>query len=390
MNVLFITDPGVVGGATRSLVDVVTSLAKQGIKPIVCTSDDNELNAELSDLGIENFASHHRSVMDVPPKSWWKRSIKFAIKKIDYFLSIPCVMRRIEKYIDFSEIDIIHTNSARNDIGCILAKKYKIPHIVHIREFGQEDFGCVCYRNNFYGFINKYTNKFIAISNAVRDSWIKKGLAENKIKVIYNGIDNDDISTTSIETMLSNVDLHGIIAGGICEAKGQLECVEAINLLSDDIKEHIYVDFVGWNDPEYLLNIQERISEYGLDNNIKILPAKKTVHPILGKYQFALMCSKSEGFGRVTAEYMFAGLGVIASNTGANPELISDSENGLIYSLGNYQELADKIETFYKDRKLLVRCGNKAKIDADSKYKITHNVREILELYKELSTLEMS
>ena len=38
MKILFITDPGIVGGATRSLVDVVTSLKNIGYTPIVCTS----------------------------------------------------------------------------------------------------------------------------------------------------------------------------------------------------------------------------------------------------------------------------------------------------------------------------------------------------------------
>ena len=38
---------------------------------------------------------------------------------------------------------------------------------------------------------------------------------------------------------------------------------------------------------------------------------------------------KRQGFGRVTVEYMCAGLAVIASDCGANPELIQHDVTGI-------------------------------------------------------------
>ena len=93
--------------------------------------------------------------------------MKYPYECLKYYLSIPKAIKNIKKIIDIKSIDIIHTNSARNDIGCILNRMYNVPHIMHIREFGYEDFDCCTYRYNYNKYISKYTNRFLAISKAV-------------------------------------------------------------------------------------------------------------------------------------------------------------------------------------------------------------------------------
>ena len=48
--------------------------------------------------------------------------------------------------------------------------------------------GCVLLKRNYYEFLNKYSKQFIAISSAVKSSWVKKGIDDRKINVIYNEI----------------------------------------------------------------------------------------------------------------------------------------------------------------------------------------------------------
>lgn len=384
MKVLFITDPSTVGGATRSLVDVTSKLKENNVDCAVCTGISNDLNEELSLLGIENYAIGHKAAMVVLPKARWKKPIKFFLDYVTYHISTYFAINKIKKLIDLSSVDIIHTNSARNDIGCYISKKYNIPHIVHLREFGQEDFGCVLLKHNYYGFLNRYSRQFIAISNAVKSSWIRKGVDARKINVIYNGVSYEDISASNHNVMMESLELHCIIAGGICEAKGQLECVEAIHLLPDQISKNVFLDIVGWGDADYIAKIKAKISEYQLEDNIRFLGEKQSIHPILCNYQVGLICSKSEGFGRVTAEYMFAGLGVIASNAGANPEIIHNGVNGLLYTLFSAEDLSRKIQNFYLNRKFLVKCGKQAMVDAKSRYTIDSNVGEILECYNKI------
>lgn len=388
MKVLYITDPGIEGGATRSLVDVVSSMKKRGVECIVCTSSNNALNEELEALGIESFYSKHRAAMDLPAHYKWKRFPKKLIKGFDYYVSIPAVMKRIEKAVDLKTIDIIHTNSARNDIGCLLAKKYHIPHVMHIREFGQEDFGCICYRRNYYKFISRYTTRFIAISQAVKKAWVKKGVEEKKVSVIYNGVDNTKIEPANTEAMRNKTKLKIVIVGGVCEAKGQIQAVEALGILKDNIQ--LDLDIIGWGDPAYIKKITRRAEELGCKKHVHLLGAKPNIYSLLKDYDIALMCSKSEGFGRVTAEYMHAKLGIIASDTGANPELIENEKNGLLYHYGDCEELANKIIEFYQDRELLIACAENAQARARILYTKERNADLVYNVYTEISEKRMN
>jgi L-malate glycosyltransferase len=56
-----------------------------------------------------------------------------------------------------------------------------------------------------------------------------------------------------------------------------------------------------------------------------------------------LICSCSEGFGRVSLEALKLGVLVIAANTGGTPEIVINGMNGLLYESENIHDLSNKI-----------------------------------------------
>ncbi len=379
MKILFISDPGTIGGAAKALLELTITLKKMGIEPIVCTSVLDGLNNELDRRNIKNFACGHESAMNPKSPYKWKRPLKYPYECGKYYLSLPNAIKKIERQIELDDISIIHTNSARNDIGCILNKKYNIPHIIHIREFGQEDFDCRIFRPNYYSFISTYSTKLVAISNAVGNSWIKKGIDPTKTMVIYDGV---DIESIKVKKVYNNSDkpLKMIIAGGVCEPKGQHIVIEAIGLLNKNILSDTYLDVAGWPDPRYEDKLKKRITELQIQQQVRFLGTRNDLYDIYQSYDIGLTCSKSEGFGRVTAEYLYAGLAVIGANTGATPELIRENETGLIFDYPNPKSLADCIEKLYYDRELIEKIGEEAHLDAE-RFSAKRNASEILNLY---------
>ena len=55
------------------------------------------------------------------------------------------------------------------------------------------------------------------------------------------------------------------------------------------------------------------------------------VTPYFKKASGFLMCSESEGMGRVTVEAMFHGCPVMARRTGGSQEIVDDGKNGLLF-----------------------------------------------------------
>ena len=71
-------------------------------------------------------------------------------------------------------------------------------------------------------------------------------------------------------------------------------------------------------------------------------------------------------------------------NTSANPEIIHDEENGLLYKVGNPQELANRITRLVRDRECMKRLSDKAYEDAMRLYVSTINSDKIFALYQEV------
>lgn len=382
MRVLYIRGSGIDGGEKVAFLNLISCMRRRGVTPIVMTEVYNEINDLLTKEGVSNYALGYKSAMAPLPRGFLG-PLKYVKRLTRFYLCDYRALYKIPHDLDIEDVDIIHTNSARHDFGCLLSKHFKIPHIIHLREFGDKDFGCYPYRRNYVSFLNRYTTKFISVSDAVGRHWASKGLNSNIINTIYDGVNNEDIISSSDSCKLQDI-LHMVIVGGVIRSKGQHIAVEAISCLPIEIRDKVRLDIVGWYDEKYLNEIKEFARNNKIANQIVFLGKRNDIHQILKNYQVGLMCSKSEGFGLVTAEYMHAQLGVIASSSGASVEIVENGMNGLLYSEGNAEELANCITKYYNDRDMLIKHSHEAKKKAVRLYTINKNSDSIFSLYKDL------
>lgn len=383
MTVLFILDYGTVGGATKAFEWMIRQLRPKGITIIVVTGKYNDFNESLKKDGFKSIpAGHYTAIEYINFKNWhWPYSL---VKRVlRYHVCEYFAIKKLERELDFSKIDIIHTNSARNTLGCRLSKKYGIPHIVQIREFGDKDFDCIRLTPNYLSILNKYTTQFLSVSKAVMDSWNTKGINKEKNRVLYDGIAYDDV-TISPDNEKKNKILRMVINGGVYPTKGQHLIIEAMCMLDKDIRDNLYLDVVGWYSSQYVSMMKGRASENGFVDHIRFMGSRDDVHERMRLYQIGFTCSKSEGFGLVTAEYMHGQLGVIASDSGANPELIEDNVTGLLFKSGDAKSLADCLTRLYNNRDLLIRLSHAAKEKARREYTQQKNAEAIYNVYQEI------
>jgi glycosyltransferase involved in cell wall biosynthesis len=130
-----------------------------------------------------------------------------------------------------------------------------------------------------------------------------------------------------------------VFAGIISETKGQFQLIEAMKIMPEELRKYIRVDFYGGGRKAYIDHLKRYVEKHGLSECISFKGYSSDLPKILPDYDIGVVASRSEAFGRVTAEYMAAGLLVIASDTGANPEIVTHWKDGLIYEYGNTTEL---------------------------------------------------
>lgn len=380
MRVLYFMNHADEGGAALALYDLIENLKyHKDIVPIIITGKKNKLNKMLDDIGIENYYAPFKNFISSYKKP---KQIFRILLLIRYIFCKPLACYLIEKKINFNDIDLIHTNLDRIDIGAYFSKKYSIPHIWHIREHLDDDFEVVSIFKNYIEHMEKYNSTYIAISNSVREKWISRGLPRKKIKLIYDGVKPNNLIKIS-HNYKDNMRI--VFLGGYYKNKGQEFFIEALNKLPDKIRNDIQVDFYGNGNKSYVEYLENKVKKYNL-TNLNLYGYDSNIYDKLDEYNVGINCSKAEGFGRITVEYMLSGVCPLVSNTGANCELVEHESTGYIYKYNDLDDLVDKIVTINNSIKSgkIYDINSNARKKAITEYTIEQHCRRTVKLYKKL------
>ena len=372
-------------GAQILATEIVSLMQRRHeVEYCVVTAKEGRTNRKCSELGIENYTSCYKYSTYYPLQNPCLNVIKRTVKRIMIDFSDKKAIYKIEKEIDVSSFDIIHTNINRDMIGGYFSRKYDIPHVWHLQEMYDSHFGLKTVRKKQLEWMNNNCDQYIAISNTVANDWITHGLMPSKMNTIYNGIQLDNYKQRQISAKDSQA-IRFVMAGVVCKEKGQEQLIDAIASLPMSIQHRIEIDFYGGGKEEYLNYLIEKVSKYKLDKQISFMGYRDNISEVLYKYDVGVNCSKWEGFGLSTVEFMASRLCVLVSNCGANTELIHDQQNGLVFEYGCPKSLADCIEELYLDPEKRNRLMRNA-YNSSLKYSISECVDGIYQVYERLNS----
>lgn len=383
MKILFVACEDKIGGAHNSLLGILEHMKNcEDIQCAVISPYYTKVNEYCEREQIENYVIPYKGFLHTKPNGKFRSGLKYIIRYLQYHLNNKFAIRKINRIIDFNSITLIHTNNSRIDIGMNLALQHGIPHVWHIREFGEKDFGVYSLKKNYISYMNKPNNYFLAVSNAVKQFWVKKGIEEDKIYVIYNGIRTNKYLAKRAQ-ILNNDIIKIIFSAVLTETKGLEELIEALNILNRK-KTNWKLDIFGDGDRTYIRKAKRRVRKYNLEQKIHFQGYTKILTEIMKNYDIGVVCSKSEGFGRITVEYMVAGVVIVATNSGANVELIRDGENGFLYNQGSAVSLANTLQKLFDNIDGLSKIRKAAHKEALDKYDYKINAYKVELFYRYL------
>lgn len=382
MKVLFIAGADQQYGTFQMSKLLLENVKKENsnIKFIVITQKYGPLNEWCKGEDIENYIFPYRYCVYHPSGKYIKDKAKLIAKQVLVTIFNRIALWKLGRANIMSDVNIIHTNNNRDLFGMLISRKYDLPNVTYLREFSKAHFNLQPLYRKQVDIMNRYSINFIAISDAVKKDWIEYGISGNKVKVIYDGV--DVIKYTDQKRVRNSFEpLRIVMAGAIYEGKGQKELVEAVApLIAAGLD--IYIDFYGKAASEkYYQEIVEFIKGHKLEMAIRFMGYKEDFKNVLGNYDIGVVCSKAEGFGLVTVEYMLTGLTVIASDTGANPEILEFGKYGYLYPYGEVEELRKLINTVYQNGDRSNQFTQSMIDFSKSKYSINTTVKEVSTLY---------
>lgn len=353
LTILFITHYPGMYGANQSMCRLIVELRKDyNVNPIVLIPSKGEIGGFLDEHEIKYFVSHYY---------WWVNADKGIFQYLLNWRKQIINLTRVKglvKLVKKENIDLIYSNSITINIGSLISHKLKRPHIWHLRE------SLVSYKFKLSvgivlskSFLRNAADKYLLISNYLIDAY-SKILPGERIVLVYNGIDFSRVK--GVESKPADC-VNLCMMGVICEQKNNMDAIKALNILVNNYHyTHIRLHLIGGSKTDYLDLLNSFITQHNLSEFVIFHGHTKNIDTILKDMHIGLMCSRDEAFGRVTVEYMMHSMPVIASNSGANTEIVKENINGTIYTIYNSGELAEKISNYITQQDILKIQGEKA------------------------------
>ncbi len=298
-------------------------------------------------------------------------------KNIKIFFNVPSLIRSINPLKDllcFLKLvslikkikpKVVHTHSSKAGIiGRFAAFFCKIPVVIHTYHgFGFNDFQSF-FVKKIYILLEKLSSlkatKLVFVSNVNLKKAHKEKIGNTKqYEIIRCGIDLKKYRNTMINVfekkqtlgIPTNLKTIGMIA---CfkPQKAPLDFIEIANKLLAKRKD---LFFVMLGDGILHQEIETKIQEYGINNNVKLLGWRDDVNEVLQTFDVFALTSLWEGLPMAVLEAMATGIPVVATRIDGTQEVIHDNENGFLINCHDVENFAKKIEILLENEDLKIK-----------------------------------
>jgi glycosyltransferase involved in cell wall biosynthesis len=383
MRILYISNSTSGGGAPASLFNLIEGVRKGNQVAVVMPHAHGALYEKLQDKGVTLYAEMPYA-LDIRPRSL--NPFRLIHKYAMLWRNRHQVSRYIGRIIDEFKPDIIHTNVGPLAIGFKEASRRGIPHVWHMREYQDKDFGMTFFpsKKAFMRLIHSKGNYCIAITRDIFRHW---ELDPKKDIVVYNAIIKG--SRPSLNDCAPDGGKYFLYAGRIEKPKALMTLLKAFRKYRKNGGENsLLVAGRPCGLYSVLCKAYTRLS--GLTPSVDFLGQRNDVAELMAQAEAFIMSSHSEGFGLTTAEAMLNGCVVIGRNTAGTKEQfdrgeeITGSEIGLRFE--NVDQLASQLE-YVSDKansSHLQQIRENAERVVSTEYTAERYVSDILKFYQSI------
>ncbi len=378
--------PPVGGGGGRVAKDIAAGLVKLGHQVRVISTHMQ---------GLPNQENIEGVIVDRLPTI---RKTAYRAEFFDMAHFNLSAIQRGRKIIQEWKPDVIHAHFAvpAGAVALILSKLSGIPYVLtaHLGDVP----GAVPEKTDkwfrwIYPFtppIWKNANRVVAVSEFTK----QMALAHYSIAidVIPNGVELTSLPNSNVPTLTQVIDddrvlkpaqlvtndktVRIVFAGRFMEQKNPEHLVDALFQLS----------YLPWRcamlgDGPLLDSIREKIEKSGLSDRFQ-LPGWMTPEQVINEFSQSdvlVLPSRSEGLSVVGVQALAMGLAMILSDVGGNLELVSETENGFLFPVGDVEMLTKRLKHLLENPEFL-RSARAKSFEKAQKY----DLQAIVSRYEEI------
>lgn len=225
------------------------------------------------------------------------------------------------------------------------------------------------YFNSYAGKYN-HISKFICPSHFILDKHAAGGFPREKLTYLPNALD-PTLYAPSFEA-----GDYVLFVGRLSKEKGVLTLLQAFRHLNIPLQ-------IAGTGP-----IEKTARQYAEKHSMKHVvfegyQSGARLQQLYRQAAFLVIPSESHENAPMSILESFAyGKPVVGSNLGGIPELVIPQNTGFLYESGSVEELTNRIEKLWQDKKTIRDLGIKARDRIEKEFSIEKHVESLLEIYR--------
>ncbi|TCW32043.1 glycogen synthase (ADP-glucose) [Thermohydrogenium kirishiense] len=350
--------------------------------------------SKLMDVDVRCFGEQNTSLNNMSVRGYreWdiiKKNSLDKLQKVLGPLSIDVAMVK-----DPITSNIVHCHTWYTFMAGFLAKMlYDIPLVVTIhsleplRPWKEEQLGNGYHLSTWMEKTGiEAADRIIAVSNDSKKDIMKcYNVPEDKIEVIYNGIDLNQYKKTDSNIARKKYGIDGryiLFVGRISRQKGIIHLIDAVKYLPQDIK--VVLCASSPDTEEIKMEMEEKVKLYPNIIWIDKMVTKEEIIELYSNAEVFVCPSIYEPFGIINLEAMACNTPVVASATGGIKEVVVDGETGFLVEPGNPEDLAEHIKKLLDDRELAATFGANGRKRVEEMFSWESIAKKTYDMYEDV------
>lgn len=233
-------------------------------------------------------------------------------------------------------------------------------------------------------------DRILAVSDRVKKFFRTiRGNISDKVITVYNGIDADVFKPKAANKKM--LEIFGISScktvigsiGALETDKGQRYLIQAVSILKSEGINDIVCVICGTGPEEE--NLKKLARKLHVEADVIFLGFRNDIIEIISTLDILVITSVTiESFSMVAIEAMSMEVPVIATNTGALPEVVANQLTGILIQPANPDDLSLAIKNLYYDKEKRYVMGRNGRKRVLEYFTLDKNVKRIEQVFQEL------
>lgn len=380
LRILYVVGDLDLGGAERHLVAVLPELRRRGFRPLVFTlTHKGRLAPVLERSGVEVIE---------PPFAGLRRRLPARVRRAALLpwttaALLWCMYRRRPEVVHFFLPAAYLVGGLCSVLAGIRSR------VMSRRSLNDYQSGYPLTRP-IEKWLHPRMSAVLANSQAVLDQLRAENVPEERLGVIYNGI--DVVAFERVESrhrVRKKLGLSGrtvvlVAVANLIPYKGHRDLLEALAARRAELPPEWVLLCIG-KDTGIGKELKSYASALGLSDRVYWLGEREDVAQLLNASDIGVLCSHQEGFSNSLLEYMAASLPVVATDVGGNAEAVVDGVTGRLVPARGPAALGEALAELANAPEKRRRMGSAGRARVIERFSLERCVEQYAFLYDALA-----